>query len=185
VHPRLLELVGYAEIQRAALIAAVGLVPEPVRERRVSGEGWSTAEILEHLHRVERGVVRLLRHTLAGAKAGGIGPERESTSMLGSLDAFQLTRRGRPISAPEPVQPRGELTASQALAALAESRRELLSALDLADGLALGQISFPHPLIGPLDLYQWVLFVGQHEARHAAQIEEIAGTIGFKPVAGG
>jgi hypothetical protein len=71
------------------------------------------------------------------------------------------------------------------LAALAESRRELLSALDLADGLALGQISFPHPLIGPLDLYQWVLFVGQHEARHAAQIEEIAGTIGFKPVAGG
>jgi hypothetical protein len=134
---------------------------------------------------VERGVVRLVGHTLAGAKAAGIGPERELTSMLGSLDAFQLTRRERPIRAPEPVQPRGELTASQALAALAESRRELLSALDRADGFALGQITFPHPLIGPLDLYQWVLFVGQHEARHAAQIEEIAGSIGFKPADGG
>lgn len=28
-----------------------------------------------------------------------------------------------------------------------------------------------HPLLGELDLYQWLIFVGQHEGRHKKQIE--------------
>ncbi|MEA2712972.1 MAG: hypothetical protein QOK27_933, partial [Gemmatimonadales bacterium] len=44
---------------------------------------------------------------------------------------------------------------------------------------ALGGLTFSHPLLGSLDLYQWILFVGQHEARHAAQIAELGrGQIG-------
>jgi uncharacterized damage-inducible protein DinB len=174
VHPRLVELANYAKAQRAELLSAVSLVPEPLRQHRAEAGGWSVAEVLEHLHRVERGIARLLVHSLERAKVEGIGPELETSSMMGSLDRFQLTRRGRPISAPEPVLPRGELSAAQAIAALTNSRQALLSALEAADGLALGAITYSHPLLGPLDLYQWVLFVGQHEARHAAQIHEIA-----------
>jgi hypothetical protein len=40
--------------------------------------------------------------------------------------------------------------------------------------MALGDITVPHPVLGPLNLYQWVLFVGGHESRHAIQIREIA-----------
>jgi hypothetical protein len=29
-------------------------------------------------------------------------------------------------------------------------------------------------VLGPLNLYQWVLFVGQHEARHAGQLQDLA-----------
>jgi hypothetical protein len=29
-------------------------------------------------------------------------------------------------------------------------------------------------VLGEIDLYQWILFVGQHEKRHLSQLEEIA-----------
>jgi hypothetical protein len=34
-----------------------------------------------------------------------------------------------------------------------------------------------HPVLGPIDLYQWILFVAVHEARHTAQIREIAAAL--------
>ena len=40
-----------------------------------------------------------------------------------------------------------------------------------ADGLALGEIKHDHVVLGELDLYQWLIFLGQHEARHTKQIE--------------
>jgi hypothetical protein len=42
-----------------------------------------------------------------------------------------------------------------------------------ADGLALSEIVQPHPVLGPINLYQWIAFVGAHEARHAAQVMEL------------
>lgn len=177
MHRRLAELVDYAEAQRAALLAAIEPIPETRREERPDPDCWSAAEVLEHLHRVERGIARLAAQGIERARGQGVEPEGSEESLLGSLDAFQLARRSPRLAAPEPVAPRGAFTAAQALVALAESRQALLSALALADGLALDQITYPHPFFGVLSLYQWVLFVGQHEARHAVQIQEIAGRL--------
>lgn len=178
MHPRVAELLDYAQLQRAALFAAVSLIPEPLRDRRVDAESWSAAEVLEHLHRVEDGIARLLARSLERAKAAGLEPEDEVRSLLGSLDVLRLTDRRRRVRAPEMVMPRGELTAAQGMAALKESRRALVSALGAGDGLALGRITHAHPLYGPLNLYQWVLFVGQHEARHAGQLQDLARELG-------
>ena len=173
MHPRLAELVEYAEAQRRRLVAAVEAVPEERRSRRPEPDCWSVAEVLEHLHRVERGISRVAAQGIERARSQGLGPEQSTGSLLSSLDAFQLDRRVSRIPAPGPVTPRGELSAAQALAALGQSREALLSALAAGDGLALCEITHTHPLLGALDLYQWVLFVGQHEARHAEQIREI------------
>jgi hypothetical protein len=35
-------------------------------------------------------------------------------------------------------------------------------------------MTYAHVLLGQLTLYEWLLFLGQHEGRHAAQIGEIA-----------
>jgi hypothetical protein len=172
MHPRLAELVDYATAQRTALLAAVSTVPESLRDERIHAGTWSIAEVLEHLHRVESGIARLLLRTIERGR-GRLPEEQETGSLLNSLDAYTLTRRDRRLLAPDPVAPRGDYTAAQGLAALALSREALLAAIRSGDGLALGQLTFPHPLLGSLDLYQWILFVGQHEARHAAQIAEI------------
>ena len=174
MHPRVAELLTYARLQRVALFDAVCLIPEPLRDRRADAETWSAAEVLEHLHRVENGIARLLSRSLERAKADGLESESEVGSVMASLDALRVTDRSRRISAPEPVMPRGELSSAQAMVALTESRQALISALREADGLALGQVTRAHPTLGPLNLYQWVLFVGQHEARHVGQLQDIA-----------
>jgi len=173
MHCRLAELVDYAQLQRTELLNAVALVPETLRARRVECSGWSVAEVLEHLHRVESGIVRLVSRGVERARASGAEVERDDTSVLGALDAFALTQ-GTTASAPGPVMPRGELTAAQALLALDGSRKSLVAAIRTGNGLALGAITYPHPLLGTLNLYQWILFVGQHEARHADQVRRIA-----------
>jgi DinB family protein len=174
MHPRLDELVDYAGAQRAVLLSALALIPEALRDRPAGPDTWSAAEVLEHLHRVERGIARLLVYGRGRAEAEGIGEERDDSSVMACMDQFHLIRRGPRISAPEQVRPRGEYSAARALVALAESRQALLSAVEAVDGLALGEIVHSHPWLGELNLYQWVLFLGQHEARHAAQIQEIA-----------
>jgi hypothetical protein len=59
----------------------------------------------------------------------------------------------------------------QAIAALEGSRRALHDALRDADGMNLGALKRQHPVFGELTLYQWALFVGQHEERHTRQIQ--------------
>jgi uncharacterized damage-inducible protein DinB len=181
MHPRIGELLAYLEAQRTVLWGAVGLIPEPLRDRRPDPDVWSVAEVLEHLYRVERGIARLIARTLERAGPGEIELEHENGSVLGSLDALGLLDRSQPLSAPEPVMPRGELTAIQAMAALTESRNALVSALKSGDGLALGRLRHHHPLLGQLNLYQWVLFVGQHEARHAGQLRDTVRRLAGEP----
>jgi hypothetical protein len=56
---------------------------------------------------------------------------------------------------------------------LEHTREQLLEFVRSCDGLALGQVSFSHPALGTLNVYQWLLFAAGHHARHAAQIREI------------
>jgi hypothetical protein len=174
MHSRLAELMEYVDAQRAGLLAAVAAVPASQRERRPEPEIWSVAEILEHLQVVELGIARLISRKLEKARAAGLGAETETSSLVGSLDHLPLLQREAFMPAPDFVKPSGAVTSSVALGALEQSRQALRDAVATGDGLALGNVSAPHALLGPLTLYQWVLFVGQHERRHALQVQDIA-----------
>ena len=173
MHPRLAELLAYTDAQRAVLLDAVATVPEPLRERRPEPEAWSVAEILEHLHLTEQGIAWIINWHVGEAKAAGAAPEQETGSLLGSLDVFRIPERIVPVASPGIVRPRGAMNAAQAIAALGESRQALTAAAAAGDGLALGTITYTHIVLGALNMYQWLLFVGQHEARHAVQIREV------------
>ncbi len=82
--------------------------------------------------------------------------------------------RANRIDAPERVVPLGEMSAEAARSALLETRAILLDQLHAGDGLAFSTVMHPHPIFGPLDLYEWVYFVAVHERRHTAQVREIA-----------
>lgn len=56
-----------------------------------------------------------------------------------------------------------------------QSRQEIKRALQASETAMVDVATFPHALLGPLTFYQWVLFVGQHERRHAAQLCEMFG----------
>jgi hypothetical protein len=173
MHPRLTELLAYAEAQRDALLTAALAVPAERWTERPSPDRWSLAELCQHLHLAERGSARLIAKRAAEARAANHPPETGTGSMMGALDGRGITDRSRPLDAPDRVKPREAWTRDQALEALASSRAELRAAVAAADGLALGTVTAAHPRLGEIDLYQWILFVGQHEARHVPQAAEI------------
>jgi hypothetical protein len=173
MHPRTEELLRHLEATRGTLREAVDAVPPDRRESRPHPDRWSVAEVLEHLGAVERRVTQLFTTRLAEARAAGLEPERDTSSIVATIDHRVLLDRSRRITAGEHVLPRGELDSSAAWTALEESRRRLRELVIAYDGLALGAVTQPHVVLGTLGANQWFAFLGSHEARHAAQIREV------------
>jgi predicted trehalose synthase len=172
LHSRFRELQEYLTEARQGLLATVSGLTAVQLQRRPSEEVWSPGETLEHLRLTESSIVKILRKLLRETDLSGLGPEVETSSIMSALDAFRLVQVVRRVSAPAFVQPDPHADGHAALVGLAQSRAQLIEVITRADGWAVGSLSFPHPLIGPLDFYQWVLFVGQHEVRHTCLIQK-------------
>jgi uncharacterized damage-inducible protein DinB len=175
MHPRLAELSEHLAHQRRTLLDVAASVPtESWQSRPSDGESWSVSEVLEHLYRVERGAAAVLAKRIGQAREAGHPAERETTSVLGTLDEFRVSELDRKLVAPEIVRPTENPDRETAERLLAESRSALERAMASGDGLALGAIKHTHLRFGELDLYQWLLFVAEHEKRHTAQLREVA-----------
>ena len=168
------EIYEHIDRTRARLLAAVEGLSEEQQTFSPAPGRWSVAELVEHLSMVEGNVAGLLDRLLG--KAGESGAAGADTPALFadpvSIEEFVERSRGVKLEAPERIRPTG-LSLADSLARLRESRAALHSLrprVERADGRAL---RFPHPAWGPLDLYQWLLFLGAHEDRHLAQIEAL------------
>jgi hypothetical protein len=180
MHPRFQELSDFIREQRAELRVAVDSVPAHLRDRVPADGRWSVSGVVEHLSIVEGRIAGLLRKKVDEARAKGIGPETESTPILPQLPIERLVDRSKPIKAPHPaIHPTG-ITTEAGLAALETTRAKIESILAEADGIAAREISHPHVIFGPFNLYEWFAFVGAHEQRHAAQIREIGASFGVE-----
>ena len=135
---------------------------------------WSIAEVTEHLAVVEDLVYGRVSAALA---------EETPAEILGQAGgkADQLLAvvldRSQKFQAPERVQPaqRWESTAAM----LAEFERLRRDNLALARQAALWSHATEHPVVGPLDVHGWLLFVSGHCERHIAQIAEIKTADGY------
>ncbi len=177
MHPRTTELLTHIDTHRAALERVVDDVPAALRERRPAPDRWSVSEVLEHLSIVETSITGLIQKQVDALRAAGESSEPETSSVLPMLDVERLVDRRGKLAAGERSRPRGQLGAEAAMQALASSRGKLRALLIASDGMPLGKASAPHPFFGDYTLYQWVLFIGAHEARHAAQIREIGAAL--------
>lgn len=169
LHPRTVELLAHLDRSRTILQEAVDAIPPEKREVRPGSDQWSVAEILEHLSLVEGRITQLLDSHLAG---GALGGELNRTPILRPEEIARVVARGRRVEAAESGRPRQGLTSAAAWKTLAATRAAFDRAVVASSGLALGNAVFPHRVLGLLNLYQWIVFVGSHEQRHAAQIRE-------------
>ena len=173
MHPRTEELLQHLDKQHERLRRAVEDVPRERRETKPQPERWSVAEVVEHLSIVETRIGRVFAAKLTEARAAGLGREQDASPVVGTIDMDRVLDRTRRITAAEAALPPGRLDADAAWEALERARDALCNSLRDADGLALGDVVHPHPVLGPINLYQWIAFVGGHEARHAAQVMEL------------
>ena len=173
MHPRLLEITDYLARVRGDLAQLIAATPVEARSRVPDGGGWTFAQIVEHLGKVEGSIAKLLEGKFGEALAAGLPAETETSSVMGALDKFRIPDgKFFPIEAPERVVPATDPDFDACWTKLEVGRHRLLDAVERVDGRAIGTISAPHPAIGMIDGYAWILFVGQHEERHIRQIRE-------------
>lgn len=175
MHTRLQEIDSFLGERRAEVLTAVASLPDPERLEVPPG-AWSVAAIIDHLRLTETSVSKLLHVTVSRLPADARVAETETESVLHRVDHDRLANRDRRRIAPAIVQPRTDLTLSEAMTGLEASRIALRGSMREGDGIALGNFTYPHPMLGQLDLYQWLVFVGLHESRHACQIRELGET---------
>ncbi|MBL0169649.1 MAG: DinB family protein [Gemmatimonadaceae bacterium] len=174
LHPRVAEIIDALEQAHRELVDVLTAIPDARREAPSEDGRWSIAQHVEHLAIVEDGAGRLISKLIKQVQATGEQETDEST-MLRSLDRFQVWTVSRRIEAPEFVTPKESLSSSDALARLTASRSRMIDALQRASGLALASVLAPHPVVGPLNVYQWGLITAHHERRHIELIRAIAG----------
>ena len=173
MHPRIEELLNYIDEERAKLRATIETVPTNRRSASPTPETWSVTQVVDHVAVTERRITAMFRKAVNDGRAAGLAAETESTPQLAELNPDQFADRSRKLVGPPAVNPSGASDTEAALAALESARHEFRLAVLEADGLAIGELTAPHPYFGPLTLYRWIAFIGGHDARHAKQIQEI------------
>jgi len=171
VYRSVAELYEDLDATRARLAGAVEHLAGEQLVFRPSPEAWTIAEIVEHLSIVERRVARVLGVMLTKLEPEG---PRAAGSKFEPVSVLEFVERSRTekYKAPEEIRPKG-IPLSDSLAHLRDSRASLNSLRERVENVDGTRASFPHPVWGPLDLYQWLAFVSAHEQRHLSQIETL------------
>jgi uncharacterized damage-inducible protein DinB len=167
------EIYDHLDATRERLLRSVEGLNDGQQGFRPAPDRWSVAQLCEHLSIVEGNVARLLTKVLGKAEESGATRDDAAPFAPVSVEEFAARTRDVKLEAPESVRPTDSRPLADSLDALRDSRAALHALrprIERADGHAL---RFPHPSWGPLNLYQWLLFVAAHESRHLAQIEAL------------
>lgn len=133
---------------------------------------WSVAECLEHITLTEDLIFGNINNALQQAS-------ESTTSSMGDQGIVQIVAdRSTRVKGPERLMPSGRWAHDQLLGEF-ESVRKRTAEFAATTEVPLRQYSFPHPMLGAIDCYQWLLLIGAHGERHRAQAEEVIADPGF------
>ncbi|MGG2091562.1 DinB family protein [Bacillus sp. S13(2024)] len=150
------------EIREELLQSVSGLTDEQLNEKQESK--WSIMQVLEHLYLTENLIVHKMKVVMASDEETNV----ENKSFR------QATNRSHKFTAPPSMTPSNEFSTFATIQEkLLASRTSLKEFLVNAEEEKMLKRSLPHPVFGSLNVKQWVEFIGLHEKRHLAQIEEI------------
>ena len=156
------------QFREEVLQAVTGLSDEQLNKQVEPGR-WSIMQVLEHLYLIEKSITRMISYQL----------ENGETKQAAGMPVELTVDRSRKLTAPSFSEPTSEfITLEDMKQKLAKSREIFNQVVNDADPAVLEQRAYPHPAFGELSLKQWIPFIGLHEKRHLAQIEELKGKLG-------
>lgn len=155
--------------RRTKLLGEVDGLLEP-QFSTAPGEGeWSAGHVLEHLWIVESYTTK----TLQGIVDGRIPGERRLLYRIWSLPPRIVERPYFKVRSIRRVTPAAAPEREDVLERLAQSREQLEALVESSRDRDLSGYRLRHPILGGLDPYQFIEFLGHHENRHTIQIREI------------
>ena len=165
---------------RQALFDSVSGLSEAQLDYKPGDGQWAISDILHHLALTDEANMKLLGRSLKQADSAGVPLDpTPDESVLNCLDAYADVLRNTRAQAPEFVRPQSHQPVPDSMARLKASREKIMDSIEKLGQYDLTQVKFPHPLLGELNLYQWILIAGGHERRHTAQIGRIKSQPGF------
>jgi hypothetical protein len=164
------KLVQYLTTTRDQVLAEAASLSEAQWSFKAGPDRWSVGEVVEHLALAESFIFDLQQKTIAAPAA--TAEQRAAVQGKDEMLLKKIPDRTQKANAPEPLQPTKRLgSRTDVLAAFKERRAKTIDyANKTADDLR-GRVG-ESPL-GPLDGYQWLLFISAHTERHLGQIREV------------
>lgn len=173
IYNSLTEIFDSMEETRTRLRTRLESINDTVAAARPTPDAWSVAEIAEHLAIIEERLSKLFPVMLTKAEAGGLHRREGQAFHPVSVASWAERSRQEKYTAPEMAQPTGKAAIKESLARLNNSRESITSLRPRMEALDLTTVTYPHPVFGKLDTYQWLIFLSAHEARHLRQIESV------------
>jgi uncharacterized damage-inducible protein DinB len=165
-------LMRFAETRERVSRNVHGLSKEQMLYRPEPGQ-WSVAEIVEHLVVVENHLVSEIE------KLVKLQPDPSKRNAMADADVFaQAGTVLRRIEAPVGAVPTFRWPPEELLSEFETTRQHTRDFAATTDA-ELRRHFMPHPSLGPLDCYQWLLLVAAHCQRHCAQSERVKASPGF------
>ena len=169
------------ESELARVMAAYDAILDtlPLSEVDAAPDGqWSPVQIIWHLSKVQHWVTRGIEQGAAELpRMATIPPGPSPDRLLESIDRFPVRDRSRKVEAPEGIRPPRGLDLAAERARWREGREALVALLQRL-GPMLTSVKAAHPMFGPLDGWQFALFVARHEERHLDQLRELLASRG-------
>ncbi|MFZ0796404.1 MAG: DinB family protein [Terriglobales bacterium] len=132
---------------------------------------WSVAEVSEHITVAESSLLGLVQKQIMASPAAP--DKRAEAAGKDEMILKMVPDRTHKVQAPEFLKPTNRwATQAELTRAFEDSRKATMDYVrttndDLRDHFG------PHPMLGPLDAYQWILLISAHSERHTKQIEEV------------
>lgn len=161
---------------RAHLRARLEHLTGEEENARPSPEAWSAKEIAEHLAIIEERLSKLFPVMVTKAEAGGLQRRADQPFRPISVESMIERSKREKYVAPDEVRPTGAGSIPDSIARLTRSRETIHALRPRIEALDLSSVTYPHPVFGQLNTYQWLIFLAAHEGRHLRQIESAVTT---------
>lgn len=170
-------VVAYLKETKGALIDSTRGLTEAQWRHRPAPEEWSIGDCVEHLAITEASLLRGIQRMASAPPA----PEDQLALAAGKeeLIAKAVPSRGRRVKGPPEAMPKGEWSDPGALLARFIDVRERVIDYVETTGDPIRTRQFAHFVFGPLDGFQWLIFMAAHSERHRRQLEEVKSSAGF------
>ncbi len=177
IYHTIADILAANEQAQARFIAAVSNLAEAQANFRPDENQWTMAEIVEHVSIVNDGFLRLTHKLLKEAESSP-SPSRADLNLGHTSLDENGAQRGQ-FQAPERVHPKGGVSVEDSLAKMNAALAGFAEVKSRLEAVDLSEQMFPHPALGPLNAYQWLILLGEHEDRHRGQIERLKASVGF------
>jgi DinB family protein len=165
---------------RQVLLDAVHGVSEEQARWKPAPDRWSIAEYVEHLAVSDDALIALIERSLQTAPQ----PETEDQRRQREKKIRETSIERGVNQAPDNLKPNGRFgSLSGAIAAFLAARERSLEYARTTQADLRSHFT-PHPVLGPLDGYQWLVGNARHAETHAGNIREVRNLAGFPKMTG-